>query len=211
MTTQPGPIQLLVADDQALVRGALATLLGLERDLEVVAQVGTGRQTVERVRSGGVDVALLDIEMPDGDGLWAAEQIARLRSAGTTPCRSIIVTTFGRPGYLSRAIEVGASGFLVKDTPPAELAEAVRKVHAGLRVIDPMLAQESVLRGPNPLTEREREVLRLAGKGLDAPHIAAHLSLGEGTVRNYLSSAIAKTGSRNRVEAARTAESNGWL
>lgn len=117
MTTQPGPIQLLVADDQALVRGALATLLGLERDLEVVAQVGTGRQTVERVRSGGVDVALLDIEMPDGDGLWAAEQIARLRSAGTTPCRSIIVTTFGRPGYLSRAIEVGASGFLVKDTP----------------------------------------------------------------------------------------------
>ncbi|MCI7457912.1 response regulator transcription factor [Actinomyces urogenitalis] len=211
MTTQSGPIQLLVADDQALVRGALATLLGLERDLEVVAQVGTGRQAVERVRSGGVDVALLDIEMPDGDGLWAAEQIARLRSAGTTPCRSIIVTTFGRPGYLSRAIEVGASGFLVKDTPPAELAEAVRKVHAGLRVIDPMLAQESVLLGPNPLTEREREVLRLAGKGLDAPHIAARLSLGEGTVRNYLSSAIAKTGSRNRVEAARAAESNGWL
>lgn len=211
MTTRPGPIQLLVADDQALVRGALATLLGLERDLEVVAQVGTGRQAVERVRSGRVDVALLDIEMPDGDGLWAAEQIARLRSSATTPCRSIIVTTFGRPGYLSRAIEVGASGFLVKDTPPAELAEAVRKVHAGLRVIDPMLAQESVLLGPNPLTEREREVLRLAGQGLDAPHIAACLSLGEGTVRNYLSSAITKTGSRNRVEAARAAESNGWL
>lgn len=206
-----GPIRLLVADDQALVRGALATLLGLERDLEVVAQVGTGHQAVGRVRSGGVDVALLDIEMPDGDGLWAAEQIAALRSSGATTCRSIIVTTFGRPGYLSRAIEVGASGFLVKDTPPAELAEAVRKVQAGLRVIDPMLAQESVLLGPNPLTAREREVLRLAGQGMDAPHIAARLSLGEGTVRNYLSSAITKTGSRNRVEAARAAESNGWL
>ncbi|WP_172120954.1 DNA-binding response regulator [Actinomyces faecalis] len=206
-----GSIRLLVADDQALVRGALATLLGLEHDLEVVAQVGTGREAVERVRSGGVDVALLDIEMPDGDGLWAAEQIAAMRSTGSVRCRSIIVTTFGRPGYLSRAIEVGTSGFLVKDTPPTELAEAVRKVHTGLRVIDPMLAQESVLLGPNPLTEREREVLRLAGKGLDAPHVAVQLSLGEGTVRNYLSSAIAKTGSRNRVEAARAAESNGWL
>lgn len=207
-------IGVLVADDQALVRGALATLLGLEGDLDVVAQVGTGREAVERVReggSGGVDVALLDIEMPEGDGLWAAEQISALRGSGATACRSLMVTTFGRPGYLSRAIEVGASGFLVKDTPPAELAEAIRKVHAGLRVIDPMLAQESVLLGPNPLTDREREVLRLASQGLDAPHIAGELHLGEGTVRNYLSFAIAKTGARNRIEAARTAESNGWL
>lgn len=204
------PIRLLIADDQALVRGALATLLGLEPDLDVVAQVGTGREAVERVRGQaqpGVDVALLDIEMPDGDGLWAAGEIAALPGG----CRSIIVTTFGRPGYLSRALQAGASGFLVKDTPPGELAEAVRKVHAGLRVIDPTLAQESVLLGPNPLTEREREVLRLARRGLDAPRIAAELHLGEGTVRNYLSGAIAKTQSRNRVEAAVAAETNGWL
>lgn len=201
------PIRVLIADDQALVRGALATLLGLEHDLEVVAEAGTGRDTVERVRAGGVDVALLDIEMPDGDGLWAAAEVAVL----PVGCRSLIVTTFGRPGYLSRALEAGAAGFLVKDTPPAELAEAIRKVHAGLRVIDPTLAQESVLLGPNPLTEREREVLRLAGHGMDAPRIATELSLGEGTVRNYLSSAIAKTQSRNRIEAARAAETNGWL
>lgn len=201
------PIRVLIADDQALVRGALATLLGLEHDIEVVAQAGTGRNAVERVRDGGVDVALLDIEMPDGDGLWAAAEIA----AVPVGCRTLIVTTFGRPGYLSRALEAGAAGFLVKDTPPAELAEAIRKVHAGLRVIDPTLAQESVLLGPNPLTEREREVLRLAGHGMDAPRIATELSLGEGTVRNYLSSAIAKTQSRNRIEAARAAETNGWL
>ncbi|VEG26964.1 Transcriptional regulatory protein uhpA [Actinomyces howellii] len=208
---EPGGIRLLLADDQALVRGALATLLSLEADLAVVAQAGTGREAVERVAAGGVDVALLDIEMPDGDGLWAAERIAALRTPGGGGCRSLIVTTFGRPGYLSRAIEVGASGFLVKDTPPGELAEAVRKVHAGLRVIDPELAQESVLLGPNPLTAREREVLRLAGQGMDAPRIAGALHLGEGTVRNYLSSAIAKTHAHNRVEAARTAETNGWL
>ncbi|WP_194785913.1 response regulator transcription factor [Actinomyces haliotis] len=204
------PIRLLIADDQALVRGALATLLDLEPDLDVVAQVGTGREAVERVRGQaqpGVDVALLDIEMPDGDGLWAAGELASLPGG----CRSIIVTTFGRPGYLSRALEAGASGFLVKDTPPAELAGAIRKVHAGLRVVDPTLAQESVILGPNPLTEREREVLRLARRGLDAPRIAAELHLGEGTVRNYLSSAIAKTQSRNRVEAAVAAEANGWL
>lgn len=238
------PIRLLVADDQALVRGALATLLGLEPDLEVVAQVGSGREAVAAVLAAstppspatpvrevaqagsgvvgndmtagsdptaGIDVALLDIEMPDGDGLWAAGQIAQLRESSRTGCRSIIVTTFGRPGYLARAVELGASGFLVKDTPPAELAAAIRKVHAGLRVIDPALAQESVLLGPDPLTEREREVLRLAGQGMDAPHIAAHLCLGEGTVRNYLSSAIAKTGATNRVEAALTAQANGWL
>lgn len=126
-------------------------------------------------------------------------------------CRSLIVTTFGRPGYLSRALEAGASGFLVKDTPPEQLADAIRRIHAGLRVIDPTLAQESVLLGPNPLTEREKEVLRLAARGDDAHGIAVGLSLGEGTVRNYLSSAIAKTHARNRTEAARTAERNGWL
>lgn len=201
-----GPIRLLLADDQALVRGALATLLGLEPDLEVVAGVDTGCEAVEVAGHGGVDVALLDIDMPDGDGLWAAARLAESEA-----CRSLIVTTFGRPGYLSRALEAGASGFLVKDTPPEDLADAVRRVHAGLRVVDPTLAQESVLLGPNPLTEREKEVLRLAARGQDAPRIAAALFLGEGTVRNYLSSAIAKTHARNRTEAALTAQSNGWL
>ena len=181
------PIRVLIADDQALVRGALATLLGLENDLEVVAQV--------------------DIDMPGRDGLAATAEVV----ASGTPCRCLIVTTFGRPGYLSRGMEAGAAGFIVKDTPPEALAEAIRKVHAGLRVIDPELAQESVLLGPNPLTEREKEVLRAAATGADAREIAARLRLGEGTVRNYLSSAIAKTHARNRTEAARTAETNGWL
>ena len=200
-------IRILIADDQALVRGALATLLDLEHDLEVVAQVGTGRRAAAAVAAGGIDVALLDIEMPEGDGLWTAEQI----SAADTNCRSLIVTTFGRPGYLSRALEAGASGFLVKDTPPPELAEAIRKIHTGLRVVDPALAQESVILGPNPLTEREKQILRMAARGADASRIAADLHLGGGTVRNYLSSAIAKTHARNRTEAARTAETNGWL
>ena len=189
------------------MRGALATLLGLEPDLTVVCQVGTGREAVAQAAGGGIDVALLDIDMPDGDGLWACECIA----AGASGTRSLIVTTFGRPGYLSRAMEAGASGFLVKDTPPTQLAEAIRKVHAGLRVIDPALAQESVILDPNPLTRREQDMLRLAGRGMDAPRIAAELNLGEGTVRNYLSSAIAKTHARNRTEAALTAETNGWL
>lgn len=200
-------INVLLADDQALVRGALATLLGLEPDIEVVAQVGTGRQVVDAVRTSGADVALLDIDMPDGDGLSAAGAI---RDANLN-CRCLIVTTFGRPGYLSRAMEAGASGFIVKDTPPQQLADAVRKVHAGLRVIDPSLAQESVFLGPNPLTEREQETLREALTGSGVSEIAKQLHLSEGTVRNYLSSAIGKTNSRNRTEAARVAETNGWL
>ena len=200
-------INVLLADDQALVRGALATLLGLEPDIEVVAQVGTGRQVVEAVRASGADVALLDIDMPDGDGLSAAAAIREAR----LDCRCLIVTTFGRPGYLSRAMEAGASGFIVKDPPPQQLADAVRKVHAGLRVIDPSLAQESVFLGPNPLTEREQETLREALTGSGVSEIAKQLHLSEGTVRNYLSSAIGKTNSRNRTEAARVAETNGWL
>ena len=201
------PIRLLIADDQALVRGALATLLGLEADLEVVAQVSSGREVLGAVRRHAVDVALLDIDMPGGDGLSAAAQV---RDAGVG-CRCLIVTTFGRPGYLSRALEAGAAGFVVKDTPPEDLAEAIRRVHAGLRVIDPTLAQESVLLGPNPLTDREKDVLRAASDGADVRETAGRLALGEGTVRNYLSAAIAKTHSRNRTEAARTAETNGWL
>lgn len=201
------PIRVLIADDQALVRGALATLLGLEPDLEVVAQVGTGVEVLDAARAHGVDVALLDIDMPEMDGLTAAAALTRSGMA----CRSLIVTTFGRPGYLSRALEAGAAGFLVKDTPPEDLAAAIRTIHAGGRVIDSTLAQESVFLGPNPLTDREKEVLRLAAEGADARAIAKTLVLGEGTVRNYLSSAIAKTHARNRTEAARTAETNGWL
>ena len=159
------------------------------------------------MREHAVDVALVDIDMPGRDGLAATAEVV----GSGVPCRCLIVTTFGRPGYLSRGMEAGAAGFIVKDTPPEELAEAIRKVHAGLRVIDPELAQESVLLGPNPLTDREKEVLQAAATGADAREIAARLHLGEGTVRNYLSSAIAKTHARNRTEAARTAETNGWL
>lgn len=216
LSEHPSPIRVLVADDQALVRGALATLLDLESDIDVVAQAGTGTQALAAIRDAAatgapVDVAVVDIEMPDGDGLWLAGQVTAARESGGVPTRTIIVTTFGRPGYLARAMQAGASGFLVKDASPSELARAVRHVHAGGRVIDPELAQESVLLGPNPLSVRESEVLRLAGQGMGSPHIAARLHLSEGTVRNYLSAAIAKTGTAGRIEAARTAEHNGWL
>ena len=157
------PIRVLLVDDQALVRGALATLLGLEEDIEVVAQLGTGAGVVEAVREHEVDVALLDIDMPQVDGLAAVAQL----SASGLACRSLVVTTFGRPGYLSRALEAGAAGFIVKDTPPGELAVAIRTVHAGGRVVDPTLAQESVFLGPNPLTARERDVLRAAADGAE--------------------------------------------
>ena len=200
-------IRVMLADDQAMVRGALAALLALETDIEVVAQVGNGNNVLPIALEHRPDVVLMDVDMPGTDGLSAtASLLERLPAT-----KVLIVTTFGRPGYLSRGMEAGAAGFIVKDTPPEALAEAIRKVHAGLRVIDPELAQESVLLGPNPLTEREKEVLLAAATGADAREIATRLSLGEGTVRNYLSSAIAKTHARNRTEAARTAETNGWL
>ena len=200
-------IQVMLADDQAMVRGALAALLALETDIEVVAQVGNGNDVVPVALEHRPDVVLMDVDMPGTDGLSAtASLLERLPAT-----RVLIVTTFGRPGYLSRGMEAGAAGFIVKDTPPEALADAIRKVHAGLRVIDPELAQESVLLGPNPLTDREKEILLAAATGADAREIATRLSLGEGTVRNYLSSAIAKTHARNRTEAARTAETNGWL
>ena len=201
------PIRVLIADDQALVRGALATLLGLESDLEVVAQVGRGDEVLPAVREHAVDVALVDIDMPGRDGLAATADVV---SSGVS-CRCLIVTTFGRPGYLSRGMEAGAAGFIVKDTPPEALAEAIRKVHAGLRVIDPELAQESVLLGPNPLTEREKEVLQAAATGADAREIATRLRLGEGTVRNYLSAAALKLSAPNRHAAAEIARSKGWI
>lgn len=200
-------IRLLLADDQALVRGALAALLDLESDLRVVAQVGRGDEVVEHARAAEVDVCLLDIEMPGADGIEAAEALHR----ELPHVRSLIVTTFGRPGYLRRAIEAGASGFVVKDTPAAELADAVRRVHAGLRVIDPTLATESLTTGQNPLTEREQDVLRSALGGATVAVIASRVHLSPGTVRNYLSSAIGKTGAGTRAEAAQIAQRHGWL
>lgn len=200
-------IRVLLADDQALVRGALAALLDLERDIEVVAQVGRGDEVLDAVRRASPDVCLLDIEMPGLDGIGVLEQ---LHEVGLL-ARCLMVTTFGRPGYLRRAMDAGARGFVVKDTPAPELAEAVRRVHAGVRVVDPALATESLVGGPNPLTERERQVLRAALDGSPVSSIATRLFLSPGTVRNYLSSAIGKTGTATRVEAAKLAESRGWL
>ncbi|HLS15893.1 MAG TPA: response regulator transcription factor [Beutenbergiaceae bacterium] len=201
------PIRVLLADDQALVRGALAALLNLERDISVVAEVGRGDEVLAAATANQVQVCLLDIEMPGMDGIAVAGQLARDHAQ----IRSLIVTTFGRPGYLRRAMESGASGFVVKDTPATELAEAVRRVHAGVRVVDPALAAESLTGGSNPLTERERDVLRVALEGAPVATIATRVHLSAGTVRNYLSSAIGKTGTATRVEAARTAQERGWL
>ena len=200
-------IRVLLADDQALVRGALSALLRLEPDLDVVAEVGSGDQVLDAARNTGAQVCLLDIEMPGMDGIDAAARLA----AELPGVRSLIVTTFGRPGYLRRALEAGASGFVVKDTPAEELAEAIRSVHAGRRVVDPALATESLAGGPNPLTDREREVLRECLDGPSVAVVAERVHLSAGTVRNYLSAAIGKTGTSNRVEAARVAQRNGWL
>jgi two-component system response regulator DesR len=200
-------IRILLADDQALVRGALAALLDLEPDIEVVAQVGRGDEVVAAARESGAEVCLLDIEMP---GLSGIEAAAALR-AELPAVRSLIVTTFGRPGYVRRALDAGAAGFLVKDTPARQLADAVRRVHQGLRVIDPDLAAESLMAGPSPLTSREAEILRFALDGAPVAGIAARAHLSEGTVRNHLSAAIGKTGATTRAEAARLAQANGWL
>jgi two-component system response regulator DesR len=200
-------IRLLLADDQALVRGALAALLALESDLEVVAEVGRGDEVVDAAVEGKADIVLMDVEMPGLDGIAATAALRRALPS----CRVLIVTTFGRPGYLRRAMEAGASGFVVKDTPARQLAEAVRRVHAGLRVLDPALAEESLVSGASPLTARETEVLRAARGGDTVADVAAVLHLSEGTVRNHLSAAIGKTGARNRAEAVRLAEDRGWL
>ncbi|APA96957.1 response regulator transcription factor [Nocardia seriolae] len=200
-------IKLLLADDQALVRGALAALLSLEPDLDVVAEVGRGDEVLAAVARTAPDVALLDVEMPGLDGISAAQQL----HAAHPEVRILMVTTFGRPGYLRRAIDAGASGFVVKDTPARELADAVRRVHMGLRVVDPALATETLTAGTSPLTAREREVLAAAADGATAGAIAKQLHLSEGTVRNHLSAAIGKTGTRTRAEAVRAAERLGWL
>jgi len=200
-------IRVLLAEDQGMMRSALALLLGLEPDIEIVAEVASGSDVVEAARSSNADIALLDIEMPGMSGLDAA---AALRAEVPT-CRVLILTTFGRPGYLRRAMESGASGFMVKDGPVEELAVAIRKVLAGQRVVDPNLAAAALSTGPNPLTERERDVLSAAIDGATIADIAGRLHLSESTVRNYLSAAIGKTNTRNRTEAIATARSNGWL
>jgi two-component system response regulator DesR len=200
-------IKLLLADDQALVRGAMAALLDMEPDLKVVAEVGRGDEVVAAVRDHEVDVALLDVEMPGLDGVAAARELHR----AVPGCRVLMVTTFGRAGYLRQAMAAGASGFIVKDTPARQLADAVRRVHEGLRVVDPGLAAQSLAQGDSPLTERESDVLRSARDGGTVADIARELHLSEGTVRNHLSSAIGKTGARTRAEAVRLALDNGWL
>jgi len=200
-------VRLLLADDQELIRSALAVMLDLEDDFEVVASVGRGDEVVAAARTHRPDVALLDIEMPGIDGLAAAGVLAQ----EVPSCRSLILTTFGRPGYLRRAMESGAFGFVVKDAPPEQLAAAIRRVAAGERVVDPALAAATLASGLSPLTARERDVLVAARPGATVAEIADRLFLSEGTVRNYLSSAIAKTGTRNRAEAVRTADENGWL
>ncbi|WP_282824803.1 response regulator transcription factor [Gulosibacter sediminis] len=200
-------IRILIADDQDLIRGALAALLGLEEDLEIVAQTGRGDEVAALVAEHNVDVALLDIEMPGRNGMDVAAELTNSGSA----CRALIVTTFGRPGYLRRAMAAGARGFVVKDTPAEQLASAIRDVAAGRRVVDPVLAAESMGVGESPLSPREAEVLATAADGASVREVAARVHLSAGTVRNHLSAAIGKTGAGNRAEAARIARERGWL
>ncbi|MFA7765157.1 DNA-binding response regulator [Streptomyces sp. NPDC059752] len=201
------PIRILLAEDQSMVREALAALLGLEPDIEVRVQVARGDEVLAAARAHDVNVALLDIEMPGMTGIEAAAAL----HAELPALRIVILTTFGRPGYLRGAMEAGASAFLVKDAPAAQLAAAVRKVLQGERVIDPTLAAAALAEGANPLTDREREVLREAEGGATNAELAARLHLSQGTVRNYLSTAIQKLAARNRAEAVRTAREKGWL
>ncbi len=200
-------IRVLLAEDQGMMRGALALLLRLEPDIEVVAEVGSGTDVVPTALATWPDVALLDIEMPGCSGLDAAAALRRELPS----CKVLIVTAFGRAGYVRRAMEAGASGFLVKDGPVENLAAAIRTVLAGDRVIDPSLAAAALSAGPNPLTERERGVLAAAADGSTIADIAKRLHLSESTVRNYLSAAIGKTNSRNRIEAVQAARAQGWL
>jgi two-component system, NarL family, response regulator DesR len=202
-----GTIRLLLADDQTLIREALAALLSFEPDMEVVAQVGRGDEVVKAAAEHHIDVALLDIEMPGMDGLAAAEQLHQ----DMPGVKIVILTTFGRPGFLRRAMQSGVSAFIVKDSPPDRLATAVRKALAGERVIDPDLAAAALAEGINPLTPRERDVLSASADGSLISEIAGQLYLSEGTVRNYLSACIQKTGARNRTEALHIAEERGWL
>jgi two-component system response regulator DesR len=200
-------IRLLIADDQALVRGALGALLDLEPDLTVIGMASDGAEALRLAEELRPDVCLMDIQMPGMDGVEATR---RIREA-SPQTRVLVVTTFARPGYLRSALDAGASGFIVKDTPAERLAEAVRRVHSGLRVLDPVLAADSLFDGANPLSDRERQVLRLAADGRPAAAIAAEVFLSAGTVRNHLSGAIGKTGAANRAQAVRIALDKGWI
>ncbi|HEX7737458.1 MAG TPA: response regulator transcription factor [Ktedonobacteraceae bacterium] len=200
-------IRVLLAEDQTMVREALASLLSLEDDIQIVAEAARGDEVLSAALASEPDVALLDIEMPGCDGLLAARELHQRLPA----CKIVILTTFGRSGYLRRAIESGAVGFLLKDAPAAELAVAIRLAMQGSRIIDPALALAALSEGHNPLTNREREVLAVALSGASIADIAGQLFLSEGTVRNHLSLAIQKLGVRNRMEAARRAEERGWL
>ena len=200
-------ISVVLADDQAMVRGAIAALLELEGDIEVVAQASNGRELLDAVQTHHPQVAVVDIEMPDLDGIAATKAITET----TADTKTLILTTFGRPGYLKRALSAGAKGFMVKETPAEELAAAVRTIAAGGTAVDQKLATESLFEGDNPLTEREVEVLKIAEQGLKVQEIAARVYLSPGTVRNYLSSAISKTHTGTSVGAARKARELGWL
>lgn len=200
-------IRIVLADDQALVRGGLAALLAMEEDIDVVAEVGRGDELEDAVARLRPDVCVVDIEMPGGDGITVT---SRIREA-FPEVQVLIVTTFGRPGYVSRALAAGAGGFVVKDTPARELAQAVRRVHRGETVMDPDLVRDSMMSGPDPLTPREKDVLREALAGARVADIAAALHLSQGTVRNHLSSAITKTHTSTRAEAAHEARLRGWL
>jgi len=202
-----GPISIVLADDQAMLRGALAALLDLEPDMSVVGVAGDGDEAIRVVAATQPDVCLMDIQMPGRDGIEATVAIR----AASPATRVIVVTTFARPGYLRAALDAGAAGFVVKDASVEHLADAVRRVHAGLRVVDPVLAEMSLFEGANPLSERERQILRLAADGRDAPAIAAEVFLSAGTVRNNLSAAIGKLGAANRAQAVRIAQEKGWL
>ena len=199
-------IRVVVAEDQGMVLGALATLLEIENDISVVARARNGTEALNAVLSHKPDIFLTDIEMPEMSGLDVAAELKRKRCSTKT----IILTTFARAGYLRRALDAGAAGYLLKDMAAEKLADAVRRVHSGLRVIDPELAAEAWVEA-DPLTDRERQVLRLAGDGMASIDIAEKLSLSEGTVRNYLSEAMSKLGAANRVEASRIARTKGWL
>lgn len=200
-------IKVVLAEDQAMVLGALAALLDMEPDIEVIARAANGRDALRAVEQLAPDVLVTDIEMPEMTGLEVTAALKISRPA----VRTVILTTFARPGYLRRALDSGARGYLLKDRPASELADAVRRVHKGLRVVDPGLATEAWSAEDDPLTDRERQILQRAGDGRSSSEIAAELRLSEGTVRNYLSEAISKLGAANRVDAARIARAKGWL
>jgi two-component system response regulator DesR len=200
-------IRVLLAEDQDLVRGAMAALLSLEPDIEVVAEVDRGDEVLAAALASRPDVALLDIEMPGSDGITAAAELRRR----LPDCRVLILTTFGRPGYLRRAMASGAAGFMLKDAPARELAVAIRRTAAGERVVDPLLAVQALSDGDSPLSSREAEVLLSTSDGSSVAEVAQRLFLSEGTVRNHLSAAIQKLNARNRMEAARIAREKGWL